>query len=185
VIVTWVKGRELVAQRTRADTVPLDELVDALSMRPPHMVEGTAVFLSADQDIAPAALLHNLKHNRVLHDRNIILSVRTVPQPRIDPAQRLSIGPLNKHFSRATLSYGYMEAPDIPGDLALQPGLVEGRGGTSFFISRNAVRRSKESGMPYLQDLLFIFLQRNASDPTAFFRIPPNRVVELGTRIEV
>jgi KUP system potassium uptake protein len=185
VIVTWVKGRELVAQRTRADTVPLDELVNALSMRPPRIVEGTAVFLSADQDIAPAALLHNLKHNRVLHDRNIILSVRTVPQPRIDPAQRLAIEPLNTHFSRATLSYGYMEAPDIPGDLALQPGLVEGRGGTSFFISRNAVRRSKESGMPYLQDLLFIFLQRNASDPTAFFRIPPNRVVELGTRIEV
>lgn len=185
VIVTWVKGRELVAQRTRADTVPLSELVDALTVRPPRMVEGTAVFLASDQEVAPAALLHNLKHNRVLHDRNIILSVRTLPQPRLDADRRLSVEQISPHFQRATLNYGYMEAPDIPGDLALQPGVVAGRGGTSFFISRNAVRRSKESGMPFLQDLLFIFLQRNASDPTAFFRIPPNRVVELGTRIEV
>ncbi|MBB4642515.1 potassium transporter Kup [Rhizorhapis suberifaciens] len=185
VIATWVRGRQLVAQRTRGDTVPLDELASALIARPPLLVDGTAVFLTSDQDIAPTALLHNLKHNRVLHSHNLILSVRTINEPRANRTKRLTITRINSHFSRGTLTYGYMEAPDIPADLAREAGLVEGRGGTSFFIGRNALRRASRSGMPFLQDLLFIFLQRNAADPTAFFRIPPNRVVELGAQIEV
>jgi KUP system potassium uptake protein len=184
VIATWVRGRALLAAHMRADTVPLDQLVAALSARPPREVEGTAVFLASDTGIAPAALLHNLKHNKVLHRQNVVLKVATAPRPHTEPEERLQIERLNDRFARATLTYGYMETPDVPADL-FRDGRFAAEGGASFFISRNSVGAARKAGMPFWQDIIFIFLQKNASDPTQFFRIPPNRVVELGTRIEV
>lgn len=185
VIVTWVKGRALLAIKIHGDTVPLDDLVPALAARPPREVEGTAVFLASDVAVTPAALLHNLKHNKVLHRHNVVLKVATAPRPHTVPEERLKLDRLDDRFTRATLTYGYMESPDVPADL-LRDGRVASDGaGTSFFISRNSVGAARKAGMPFWQDIIFIFLQKNASDPTQFFRIPPNRVVELGTRIEV
>ncbi|GAO40919.1 low affinity potassium transport system protein kup [Sphingomonas changbaiensis NBRC 104936] len=185
VIVTWVKGRALLAAQVHGDTVPLDSLVPALAARPPREVEGTAVFLASDASVTPAALLHNLKHNKVLHRHNIVLKVATAPRPHTQPGERLKLERLDDRFARATLTYGYMETPDVPADLLRDGQVASDPGGTSFFISRNSVGAARKAGMPFWQDIIFIFLQKNASDPTQFFRIPPNRVVELGTRIEV
>ena len=186
IIATWLRGRRLLAARLKSDSVSMDDLAAALTARPPVRADGSAVFLTSDPAAAPVALLHNLKHNRVLHQANVILNVSIATTPRVAAADRLTITRMDDNFSRATLHYGYMESPDIPSDL-----LGDGRigtlpGGTSFFIGRNSVGASAaHGGMPFWQDIIFIFLQKNASDPTAFFRIPPNRVVELGTRIEV
>jgi KUP system potassium uptake protein len=183
-IAIWLKGRTLLEARTRADTIRLDDLAAALATRPPQMVDGTAVFLAADAVTAPAALLHNLKHNRVLHAHNIILAVRTASQPHITPGERLVIAPLDARFTRATLTYGYMDTIDVPADL-MADGRFSPADGASFFIGRNSVGAAHKQGMPLWQDVIFILMQRNAADPTQFFRIPPNRVVELGSRIEV
>nr|MBA3898243.1 potassium transporter Kup [Sphingomonadaceae bacterium] len=121
----------------------------------------------------------------VLHKANVVVSVSMGTRPRVAPTDRLSITRLDENFAHATLHYGYMETPDIPADL-LGDGRIGGLpGGTSFFIGRNSVGAARHGGMPFWQDIIFIFLQKNASDPTSFFQIPPNRVVELGTRIEI
>ncbi|KKC24064.1 potassium transporter Kup [Sphingomonas sp. SRS2] len=181
----WLKGRVIMAEQLHRDRVSLDELAVTLAARPPHRIEGTAVFLTADPDAAPVALLHNLKHNRVLHQRNIVLTVSNATKPRISDAERLTIAPIDANFCRATLRYGYMESPDIPSDLHRSGEVPARPGGTSFFVGRHMLSASHDVGLPFWQDVIFIFLQRNASDPTAFFQIPPNRVVELGTRVEV
>ena len=181
----WLKGRAIMGAQLHRDTVSLDELAAALAARPPHRVEGTAVFLTADPLVTPVALLHNLKHNRVLHERNIILTVRNATKPRITDAKRLSVSSLDGNFCRATLLYGYMETPDIPSDLYRSGEVAARPGGTSFFVGRHMLSASHDAGLPFWQNIIFIFLQRNASDPTAFFQIPPNRVVELGTRVEL
>ncbi|TZG28127.1 potassium transporter Kup [Sphingomonas montanisoli] len=187
-IVTWVRGRKLLHAIDKAQAIALEELARMLTARPPERVAGTAIFLSADRDGAPNALLHNLKHNKILHERNIALTVRTAPTPFVDPAERLTILPIDANFSRALLTYGFMEAPDVPRDLAVARSRDEKAiepVGTSYFIGRSTLRPSKHSGMPFWQDLLFIFLYRNAADPTDFLRIPPNRVVELGSQTTI
>lgn len=184
-IATWREGRGLIAEQMRADTVSMDDLAAALVTRPPRRVEGTAVFLTSDPSVAPVALLHNLKHNRVLHAANVILNVATATRPHVALEDRLRIAPLDANFVRATISYGYMDTPDIPADLMRGGDIGSGRGGVSFFVGRNSVGAARKKGMPFWQDVIFIFLQKNASDPTTFFNIPPNRVVELGSRIEV
>lgn len=185
VIWTWVRGRAHVEARAHSETVPLDELAKALERRPPVIADGTAIFLASDLGPAPTVLLHNLKHNKVLHARNMVVSVRTANKPRIDPADRLVIEPVTERISRATLTYGYMEVPDVPADLMRTNQLKIAEGGASFFISRNTLSATPHRTMPFLQDLLFIFLHKNSSDPTQFYHIPPNRVVELGSRIDV
>jgi len=185
VVYTWIKGRRLLGEATYGDGVPLVDLAKVLTLRPPKRVDGTAVFLSSDPTNTPTALLHNMKHNHVLHRQNIIVTVATGTRPRVAPHDRLSVMRIDENFAHATLNYGYMEQPDMPSDL-LSDGRIGGlQGGTSFFIGRNSVGAAHRRGMPFIQDIVFIFLQRNASDPTSFFRIPPNRVVELGTRIEI
>ncbi len=187
VIVTWLKGRRLLARQLRKDTVKMSDLAQALAVRPPRRVAGTAVFLTGDPEIAPAALLHNLKHNRVLHERNTLLNVQIAAVPHVDAARRIETRQLDENFVLATLHYGYMESPDVPAGLALASSGGYPRHDTSYFISRNSVGAGKaqKGGLPFWQDVIFIFLQKNATDPTAFFHIPPNRVVELGSRIEV
>ena len=186
IIYSWVRGRGLLAARLRDDSIAMVDLAKSLAARPPERVAGMAVFLTSDPQAAPVALLHNLKHNRVLHTTNVIINVKTANSPRIEASARLALTPHDANFSFATLTYGYMESPDIPADLFGDGQLVVPRGGTSYFIGRNSVGAARQAGgMPYWQDVIFIFLQRNASDPTAFFQIPPARVVELGTRIEV
>ena len=185
IILTWVRGRGLLFDSTHRDSVAMSDLAAALANRPPNRVEGTAVFLTSDTQAAPSALLHNLKHNHVLHAHNVILKVETGTRPRIPDDERLEMQRIDENFSCATLHYGYMESPDVPVDLVLGQKPGNTLGGISYFIGRNVVTAPKGEGMPFLQDMVFLFLQTNSSNPTAFFKIPSNRVVELGSQVRI
>ena len=188
VIVTWIRGRKLLLALDQSQAIAIEELARILAARPPERVTGTAIFLTADRGAAPNALLHNLKHNKILHERNIVLTIKTLGQPVVPSGDRLTVTNIDANFDRAVLAYGFMESPDVPNDLsgalAVRETPLEPLQ-TSYFIGRSTLRPSKNSGMPFWQDLLFIFLYRNAADPTDFFRIPPNRVVELGSQMTI
>jgi KUP system potassium uptake protein len=184
---TWVRGTQILANKTRKDSLPLTDLIEMLRARPPHRAPGTAIFLTSDPDVAPVALMHNLKHNKVLHEKNIILTVRTTDRPRVPDSERVTIEPISDDFKKLTISYGFMEQPNIPKALGVcrKQGLKFDIMSTSFFLGRRSVVASASQGMPLWQDRLFIFLTRNAANPTDFFHIPPGRVVELGTQVVV
>jgi KUP system potassium uptake protein len=184
---TWTSGAGYIADKTRRDSVPLRDLIASLEARPPHRVSGTAIFLTADPDTAPVALMHNLKHNRVLHEKNVILTVRTSDDPRVAEDKRLTIETLGPDFKRVFIDYGFMETPNVPKALGAcrKQGLRFDIMTTSFFLSRRAVVARAEEGLPAWQDKLFIFLVKNAADPSDFFHIPPGRVVELGAQVTV
>jgi KUP system potassium uptake protein len=184
---TWSRGVQILTEKTRRDSVPLKELIEILHVRPPHRAPGTAIFLTSDPDVAPVALMHNLKHNKVLHEKNVILTVNTAETPRVKEDDRIRIEPINADFKRLTLSYGFMESPNVPKSLTAcrKLGLKFDIMSTSFFLGRRAVVPDNHSGMPMWQDSLFIFLMKNAANPTDFFHIPPGRVVELGTQVSV
>jgi len=186
---TWTRGAQILSEKTRRDSVPLTELSEILKARPPHRAPGTAIFLTSDADLAPVALMHNLKHNKVLHEKNIVLTVLTAETPRVKEADRIRIAPLNEDFKQLYVTYGFMETPNLPKALGLcrKLGLKFDIMATSFFLGRRSVvaAASAQSGMPMWQDRLFIFLMRNAANPTDFFKIPPGRVVELGTQVTV
>jgi KUP system potassium uptake protein len=186
-ILTWRRGTGILASKTRRTEVPLDTLFRNLEKKPPHLVPGTAVFLTSDPDFAPTALLHNLKHNKVLHENNVVLTIITADTPRVPEDDRVQITPLSKHFTRVSLKFGYMEAPNVPKALAIarKHGWQFDIMSTSFFLSRRTLRPSPQSGMPSWQDHLFIWLARSASDATDFFQIPTGRVVEVGTQVTV
>ncbi|ACL60202.1 potassium transporter Kup [Methylobacterium nodulans] len=184
---TWVRGVTILFNKTRKTDVPLMELVGMLEKSPPHHVKGTAVFLTSDPETAPAALLHNLKHNKVLHEKNVVLTVKTIDLPRLNDADRIRIEPIGPHFWRVVMKFGYMESPNIPKGLALlrKQGFKFDIMATSFFLSRRSIRPAAQSGMPLWQDRIFIALARNANDATDFFQIPTGRVVEVGTQVTV
>ena len=186
-ILTWRRGTGILISKTRRTEVPLDTLFRSLEKKPPHVVPGTAVFLTSDPEFAPTALLHNLKHNKVLHESNVILTIITADTPRVPEDERVRITPMSKHFSRVSLKFGYMEQPNVPKALAIarKHGWQFDIMSTSFFLSRRALRPSAKSGMPAWQDHLFIALARSASDATDFFQIPTGRVVEVGTQVTV
>jgi KUP system potassium uptake protein len=187
VMLTWTRGVQLLFEKTRRDSVPLKDLADILKNRAPHRVAGTAVFLTSDPDVAPVALMHNLKHNKVLHEKNVILTVITAETPRVRDEDRLKIEPVSADFTKVTIKYGFMESPNLPRALALcrKQGLKFDIMSTSFFLGRRSVVPAVQSGMPLWQDKLFIFLMKNAANPTDFFNIPPGRVVEMGTQVTV
>jgi len=187
VMMTWVRGAEILADKTRRDSVQLIDLIHMLHKRPPHRVPGTAVFLSSDTAIAPVALMHNLKHNKCLHERNIVLTVHTANVPRIPDSERVVVETLSDDFKTLSVTYGFMESPNLPRALGLlrQQGLKFDFMSTTFFVGRRSIVPSARSGMPLWQDYLFIFLMKNAANPTEFFHIPPGRVVELGTQVSV
>lgn len=187
VIWTWTRGTQILADKTRRDSVPLLELSEILKARAPHRAPGTAIFLTSDPDLAPVALMHNLKHNKVLHEKNIILTVSTAGTPRLSDDERVRIEPINEDFKRVIVRYGFMESPNLPKALGLcrRQGLKFDIMATSFFLGRRSVVPAAHSGMPLWQDKIFIFLMKNAANPTDFFKIPPGRVVELGTQVTV
>ncbi|OYY77011.1 MAG: potassium transporter Kup [Sphingomonas sp. 28-62-20] len=182
-IVTWRRGKRIVGAFEARQSIPLADLAAALAKRPPERVEGTAVFLTANPANTPGALLHNLKHNKVLHARNLIVSVRTADRPTIAPEERATVERIDDSFTSVVLKYGFMETPDVPHDLTMQLAITPMK--TSYFIGRNTLKASAEEGMPLWQDRIFMFLQRNASDPTDFLRIPPGKVLELGEQVTV
>jgi KUP system potassium uptake protein len=186
-MLTWTRGTRILFEKTRKADVPLIELVGMLAKSPPHRVKGTAVFLTSDPDTAPAALLHNLKHNKVLHEKNVVLTVKTVDTPRVPDEDRVRIEHVGDSFWRIQMIYGYMETPNIPRGLAIlrKLGFKFDIMATSFFLSRRSIRPAAQSGMPLWQDRIFISLAKSASDATDFFQIPTGRVVEVGTQVTV
>jgi KUP system potassium uptake protein len=184
---TWTRGAQILTEKTRRDSVPFAELSEILRARSPHRVPGTAIFLTSDPDVAPVALMHNLKHNKVLHQKNVVLTVVVSETPRVKDDDRIRIESINEDFSKVAISYGFMESPNIPKALGLcrRQGLKFDIMATSFFLGRRSVVPSAQSGMPLWQDKLFIFLMKNSANPTDFFKIPPGRVVELGAQVTV
>ncbi|QSB44321.1 potassium transporter Kup [Tsuneonella flava] len=185
IIYTWIRGRREALRSSSTAGTAIEDVAAALAARPPSMVEGTAVFLTQDFAHAPSALLHNLKHNKVLHRSNILLTVVTAEAPHMAPDERLATKRIDDHFLRAELRYGYMDRIDVPSDLGRGEGLLSGRGGTSFFIGRNAIKLGTRPLLPKWMTMLFSFLHRNSADPVLYFGIPANRVVELGSQVEL
>ncbi len=175
------------AQKTRRTEIPLDTLLRSFEKKPPHSVPGTAVFLTSTPDFAPTALLHNLKHNKVLHQHNVILTIVIADTPRIPSHDRVTITPVSSGFTLVALRFGYVEQPNVPKALAIarKHGWQFDIMSTSFFLSRRALKPAAHSGMPRWQDRLFIWLARSASDATDFFQIPTGRVVEVGTQVTI
>ena len=187
VMYTWRRGTRILSAKTRRLETPLDDLVRILEKKPPQRVPGTAVFLTSDPKSAPTALMHSLKHYKVLHEKNVILSVETTHTPRVEADQRVRIEPVGSTFTRILLRFGYMETPNIPRQLAIarKLGWQFDIMSTSFFLSRRTLRPAPHSGMPRWQDRLFITLARSANDATDYFQIPTDRVVEVGTQVTV
>jgi KUP system potassium uptake protein len=184
---TWRRGSRLLSEKSRKLEFPLADLVAMLEKRPPQRVPGTAVFLTSDPASAPTALMHSLKHYKVLHEKNVILTIQTAPTPRIDPSERVRLEHISATFSRVTLRFGFMESPNVPKALAIarKLGWQFDIMSTSFFLSRRALKPAAHSGMPRWQDHLFIGLSRTANDATDYFQIPTGRVVEVGTQVTV
>ena len=184
---TWTRGAQVLSEKTRRDSLPLADLIEMLRARPPYRAPGTAIYLTGDTDVAPAALMHNLKHNKVLHAHNVILTVVTTETPRVSDGDRIVIQPVNEDFKKVTVRYGFMEQPNLPEALKLcrKQGLKFDIMSTSFFLGRRSLVPAPHPAMPLWQDKLFIFLTRNAANPTNFFKIPPGRVVEVGAQFTV
>ena len=184
---TWRRGAGILVAKTRRIEVPLADLIKSLEKRPPHIVKGTAVFLTSDPSFVPTALLHNLKHNKVLHEQNVILTIETAETPRVDLAERVRMETISDKFSTVRLRFGFMESPNVPKALVIarKLGWQFDIMATSFFVSRRSLKPSAQSGMPQWQDHLFIAMSRSANDATDYFQIPTGRVVEVGTQVTI
>lgn len=182
---TWERGTRLLADKSRREGVPVMDLIKSIEEKLPQRAPGTAIFLTSDPQAAPVALLHNLKHNAVLHEKNIIATVQTTDEPRVPEDQRISVEQLNENFYRLVIRYGFMESPNLPKALgkSRQLGLKFNIMSTSFFLGRRTVVPRPGHSMPMWQDWLFLFLMPNAANPTDFFKIPPGRVVEMGAQV--
>ena len=184
---TWRRGAAILTAKTRRIEVPLADLIKSLEKRPPHIVKGTAVFLTSDPSFVPTALMHNLKHNKVLHEHNVILTIETAQTPRVDPSERVKMETISEKFSTVRLRFGFMESPNVPKALVIarKLGWQFDIMATSFFVSRRSLKPSAQSGMPQWQDHLFIAMSRSANDATDYFQIPTGRVVEVGTQVTI
>ncbi|HEX3861689.1 MAG TPA: potassium transporter Kup [Stellaceae bacterium] len=187
IMTAWMWGRARLAERRASGALPLPILLENLNPERPMRVPGTAVYMSARIDNVPAALLHNMKHNKILHERNVLMTVKTVDVPRLPEADRLEITHLDKNFHTVTIRYGFLEEPDIPRALALcrVGGFRFNLMDTSFFVGREKVVSNRKRGITAPLKHLFILLTNLALDATEFFRIPVNRIVELGGQVEI
>ncbi|MFM9941303.1 MAG: potassium transporter Kup [Hyphomicrobiaceae bacterium] len=187
VMFTWLHGSRVLARATKKSEAELDWLIGKLEAKPPHRVPGTAVFLTSDPDSAPTALMHNLKHNRVLHERNIILTIKTEDRPRVPRHERVAIDRLSDGFIRVIAHYGFMETPSVPKifEHCRRKDLNVDFPATSFFLSRRSLRTTAKTPLPIWQERLFIWLARSSEDATEYFKIPTDRVVEVGTQVQV
>jgi KUP system potassium uptake protein len=185
---TWKRGREILGAKLRAASMDLKALLDNLKgEHPPLRVPGTAVFMTGNPEGAPPALLHNLKHNKVLHEQVVLLTILSEEVPHVPPEERVEVEPLEQGVVRVIARYGFMEQPGVPDILkrCREQGLQFQLMGTSFFLGRETLLPSKKPGMPVWREALFSWMSRNARSATSFFRIPPNRVVELGAQVEL
>ena len=185
---TWRHGRELLRAAVQKEGIRLDAFIPGLMLAPPVRVPGTAIFLTSNPGVVPHALMHNLKHNKVLHERNVFLTAETLKVPYAPRERRLQVQEIGDDFYRVTARFGFMETPDLP--LALMRSCdVEGMDfdpmDTTYFVSRETIVASRHVGMPVWRDKLFAFMHRNAAPANNFFRIPGNRLVELGAQVEI
>ncbi|MFC7053543.1 potassium transporter Kup [Hansschlegelia quercus] len=184
---TWIRGTRFVEGRIEREAIPIQDFAKSMSTSSATRVKGTAMFLTSSPAITPPALLHNLKHNKVLHERNVILSIQTLNQPTVPQAERITLTRISEEFATLELRYGFMEDPNLPRALAQAKahGLPFDMMKTSFFVGRRSYRPSASVGMPLWQDHIFIGLVRQSHDATEYFRIPAGRVVELGNQMVV
>jgi KUP system potassium uptake protein len=184
---TWKRGRLVLTKRMRDLTIPRSTFLESLGRHPPHRVPGTAVFMYGSTTRTPPALLHNLKHNKVLHERLVFLSIRTEEVPTVPPEQRAGVEPVDRGMWQVVLRYGFMEDADVPAALrAIEyDGLEFKPLETTYFLGRETIIATKRPGMALWRERLFAVMARNARPATAFFRLPPNRVVELGAQVEL
>ena len=185
---TWRRGRELLRAEMQSEGIQLDTFLDGLMLSPPIRVPGTAVFMTADKGVVPHALLHNLKHNKVLHERNVFLTVESLTVPYAHTGQRLKVVRVGDGCYKIIVRFGFMETPDVPqalmrcadmGEMCIDPM------DTTYFASRETILASANRGMPVWRDKLFALMHRNAAPATGFFRIPSNRLVELGAQVRI
>jgi KUP system potassium uptake protein len=187
VLSTWKRGRELLRARLKSDSIPLQLFLDNIKEHGPTRVPGTAVFLSSQGQSVPHALLHNLAHNKVLHERVVLLTVRTEDVPFVAETERIEVEDLGGNFYRVVAHYGFKEDPNVPQALnqcavcGHEMNLLE----TSFFLSRETLIPTKMPGMVPWRERLFIWMARSAQNAMGFFRLPSNRVIELGTQVEI
>jgi len=185
-MMTWMKGAKLLSNKLKKESIELQSLLESLERRQPARVAGAAIFMQTDRKYAPSALMHNLKHNRVLHDKLVFLSIKTVEQPRWEDTRvSVSQGPLGAYMVEA--KFGYMEQPDVPQILrsCSDHGLEVDPNQASYFLGRRVIKTSNSSAMPFWQQRIFIMLANQSARAIEFFRIPPDRVVELGMQMSV
>jgi KUP system potassium uptake protein len=188
VMTTWKKGRRILGERIAEGTLPIELFLKSIQDNPPIRVPGTAVFMYSNPDGTPPALLHNLKHNKVLHEQVVFMSVITQDVSYVPAAERVSVETLGEGIYRMVICFGFVQDPDIPSALELvdEPGLdLKSMNTTTFFMGRETLIASSRPGMAIWRERLFALMSKNAQRATAYFRIPPNRVVELGTQIEL
>lgn len=187
IMTTWRRGRELLLNKLQSDTMPLDLFIKSLESSA-YMVSGTAIFMTSSPKVVPHALLHNLKHNKILHERNILITINTRDIPYVDESERIDVEVLDKHFLRVIAYYGFKEQPNVP--QALEQALTKLNQpynimDTSFFVSRERVIHNVGDGIVSWREKLFISMQLNTSPASDFFQIPANRVVEMGSQVEI
>jgi KUP system potassium uptake protein len=185
-MVTWRRGTSLLAGQSQKEELLLAEHLPMLERKFTKRVAGTAVFMTSHPENVPTALMHNLKHNKVLHRHNIIVCIDTPDTPRIDEVERGQAKQISENFTIVRLKFGFMEEPDVPRAIMRRRlGLNLDPMQTSFYLSRRALRPSARSQMPAWQDRLFIWLARHSSDASQYFKIPTDRVIEVGTQVVI
>jgi len=186
-LTTWKRGRSLLMDRLNEDSMPLPLFIESIASSPPPRVPGTAIFLTSTKDRVPHALLHNLKHNKVLHERVVFLTIHTREIPRVPGVERVTIRDLGCAFFALDAWYGFTEEPDVP--VLLEHCAVQGLEfdtmDTSFFVSRETLIPAVAPGMAMWRERLFVSMSKMAVKATDFFHVPTNRVVELGTQVEL
>jgi KUP system potassium uptake protein len=184
---TWKRGRRIVAERLTARAIPIDHFMSAIVAAPPVRVPGTAVFMTAQPRGTPPALAHNLRHNKVLHEYVVLLTVTTAPVPHVTPDEQITVDCLGHGVFMTRLVYGFMEDPNVPAALnaAQAKGLEIDAGDVTYFLGRETILVTRRRGMAIWREILFVLMTRNAVRATAFFRLPPERVVELGVQVEI
>lgn len=190
IMLTWRRGTAILWEKTRRDDIALEDfiaMIEKKSEHAPACVSGTAIFLTSDPSRAPAALMHNLKHNHVIHERNIILTIRTVGRPRVAEEDRFVVEEVSSRFARVEIRFGFMETQNVSKTLASlrRGGLKFDIMSTSFYLGRRKLVAGPGMGMPHWQDRLYIVLAESAVDPSDYFRLPANRVIELGSHVVI
>jgi KUP system potassium uptake protein len=186
-MLTWKNGRHILYKRLKSEAMELTPFIEAIAAHPPARVPGTALFMTPNPEGVPHAMLHNLKHNKVLHEKVVILTVRFSDYPHTNLAERVNVEALPFEFYRVTINYGFKDEPDLPRDLELcnKYGLIFDTMDTSFFIGKEILIASEKSGMAYWRKKIFIGMFRSAETITNQFKLPPNRVVELGSQVKI